>query len=988
MLFRHCLPVSLLLSFFAPLLPAQSFYPQRPPEPLAVTLGSGEFATHGDGKADDGVVLQAAIDRVQETTHHGLVLIPPGRYRIGKPVHVWAGIRLIGYGAERPVFVLGPHTPGFGAGETKFEIGESQPVIWFTDERPAAGTPIPDASEFTFYSAMSNIDFELGDGNESAVAVRFNVAQHSFLTHMNFRLATARAAVEAVGNQASDLHISGGQFGIITRKTSPAWQFLLMDSSFDGQAKAAIQTDEAGFTLVRDRFRDLPVAIRIPPGQVEQLYGRDLQMEKISRAVLEVGDTQNLRSEITLERVACSGVESFIAGFGLPVMHGSFIQDSFSLGLEIGPDGREQGIQAHHREHAGLPPASLLATDIPRLPAMSTWVDVRTLGVRGDGGTDDTASLQRAIDTHRALFFPAGRYRLTGSLHLRADTALIGMSPFTTEFTVLDHAPEFAGGGGPLPLVVAPGGGVDIVTGIGIATGFGNPRAAGILWLAGEHSMVEDIDFIRGHNENNALLAPAAPVTPRGGPRAPADLDSQYPSLWIRDGGGGVFRGIWSHAGTATAGLQGENTSTPAAFYQFSCEHHLRREVRLDHVRNWRIYDLQTEEENPDGADAVGVELEATHDVLFADTFMYRVSRNIRPKPFAITAHDSADVEFVAVKIFSQTRLAFDNSIFDAGSGVMVRAHDFNRFTLTARLARGRDLPMPAAFAPGARLTRLATGFSNASGLTHDRGGQVYFTDAAEHSIFHWDAASGKAELLAKEEGSPQVLAFAAPSTLLIINNEKAVLALDTAPGSTPRPVAGTSTPLGGTVLALPGGMHNHLEILDLMLAHRGYTFRTGSNTAIRSDLLPEQRLYFYAGGTETAIMAGGTWRPLLQSSQLVPFAVGADHLVASEDDAQTWKTELLSGRSSAEPSSRSAVAPPPSPTRAAPPTSPATRSTSTTRPASRPAPWRYRRDPAASPLAARMVAPCTSPRGTRSSRSRPPRPASRRSLAERSTST
>ncbi len=50
---------------------------------------------------------------------------------------------------------------------------------------------VADANPNTFYSAMSNIDFEIGDGNPAAVAVRFHVAQHSFLTHMNFRLGSA-----------------------------------------------------------------------------------------------------------------------------------------------------------------------------------------------------------------------------------------------------------------------------------------------------------------------------------------------------------------------------------------------------------------------------------------------------------------------------------------------------------------------------------------------------------------------------------------------------------------------------------------------------------------------------------------------------------------------------------------------------------------------------------------------------------------------------
>ena len=37
----------------------------------------------------------------------------------------------------------------------------------------------------------------------------------------------------------------------------------------------------AGFTLIRVRFAHMPIALQIAPGEVEQLYGRDLQMEDI-----------------------------------------------------------------------------------------------------------------------------------------------------------------------------------------------------------------------------------------------------------------------------------------------------------------------------------------------------------------------------------------------------------------------------------------------------------------------------------------------------------------------------------------------------------------------------------------------------------------------------------------------------------------------------------------------------------------------------------
>ncbi|PNB43993.1 hypothetical protein C1X73_35970, partial [Pseudomonas sp. FW305-130] len=63
---------------------------------------------------------------------------------------------------------------------------------------------------------------------------------------------------------------------------------------------------------------------------------------------------------------------------------------------------------------AALPP--LRPTAIRALPAVAEWHNVRDLGARGDAMTDDTAALQRAIDTQRVLYFPVGFYRVTNTL--------------------------------------------------------------------------------------------------------------------------------------------------------------------------------------------------------------------------------------------------------------------------------------------------------------------------------------------------------------------------------------------------------------------------------------------------------------------------------------------------------------------------------------------------------------------------------------------
>ena len=881
---------------------AQSVYPLRPDDAHAVYLTQQDCGARGDGEADDSDALQRAIDQAQETVHHGIVFVPAGRYRLTRTIHVWAGIRLIGYGAKRPVFVLAPNTPGFADGENK-------DMLWFTDERPRVAGSAPanmsesaqqigDASEFTFFSAVSNIDFEIGEGNPAAVAVRFNVAQHSFVAHANFRLGSARAAIEHVGNQAFDIHVDGGQYGIVTGKTSPAWQFLLMDSSFEGQSVAAISTHEAGMTLVRDRFLNTPVAIKIPKGEVEQLYGRDLTMRNIREAVLQLGDVENVRNEITLENIGCADVRAFAQGTArgdLRPAGANYIEDRFTLGVEIDAAGRERGVVLQHHENHPAGPRDLIRSDIPALPPMQTWVNVRNLGAKGDGGSDDTAVLQQAIDTHQALYFPSGFYRLSGSLRLKANTVLIGLSPFTTQLVLADDDQHFQGDGPAIPLVVAPQGGTNVVTGIGIATGNANPRAAGVVWMAGAHSMLEDVDFWRGRSEYVKALEPKAPMPLPYAQRPPMQLDAQYPSLWVKDGGGGVLRGIWSHAGTARDGLLIENTTTPGAIYQFSCEHHMRNEVRIRHAADWRIYDLQTEEENPEGQESVPVTLEAARDVTFANTYMYRVSRTVLPKKDAVVSHDSSDVAFDNVKVFSQTRLAFDNSVFDAGSRVAVRAHHFVSFMLGPDLKKGAPLPLPSAFAAGARLERVATGFSNADGLTADRDGTVYFTDAAQNTVYRLDPAKENASIVAIVPQSPMAVAWVAPGKLISLNRDTSASEIDIDTGKVTALESAAGPLRRGSTLLLPVGLHASLEKLTLLLEHKGYRYRVGSNTALRSGLIDEPEEYFYTSNGKTALpaMPVPMFRPLHESSQMEQFVPGETRLLVSEDDEKTWRGTL-----------------------------------------------------------------------------------------------
>jgi len=361
-----------------------------------------------------------------------------------------------------------------------------------------------DASPGTFYSAMSNIDLEIGEGNPGAVGVRARYAQHCYLAHMDFRIGSGLAGIHDGGNEAEDVHFYGGQYGIITRKPSPGWQFTLVDATFEGHAVAAIKEHEAGLTLIHPSFKNVPTAISIDPGYAEELWVKDGRMENITGPALIISRETSQRTELNMENVICNRVPEFasfresgkkIAG---PSAAGNYEVKTFSHGLHYADLGAAGEIQTTFETVPlrYLPPDK---ADLPALPSNSTWTNIKTLGVKGDGQTDDTDAIRKAVADHRTLYFPVGQYRVTGTIVLKPDTVLVGLHPSATALVLIDGTSAFAGVGSPMPVVETPRGGTNIVSGIGFSTNGINPRAVSLKWMAGKDSMVNDVRFLGGH---------------------------------------------------------------------------------------------------------------------------------------------------------------------------------------------------------------------------------------------------------------------------------------------------------------------------------------------------------------------------------------------------------------------------------------------------------------------------------------------------------
>jgi sugar lactone lactonase YvrE len=743
---------------------AASTITTRVEDPKAIYLDAP--ATAGDNSA----ALQTAIDKASGTGREGIVFVPAGRYTVTRSVFLWPGVRLIGYGATRPVFVLPPNTPGFQKG-----MGV---MVMFTGltphEHPRAGNRIAfpppgsvppnnnvaNANPNTFYSAMSNIDFEIGDGNPAAVAVRFHVAQHSFLTHMDFHLGSALAGVYQAGNEAEDLHFYGGRYGILTEKTSPAWQFTLIDTVFEGQREAAIREHEAGLTLIRDTFRDVPKAIDIDDGYPDQLWVKDSRFENISGPVVTISLEKSPLTEVGFENAVLSNVPVFakLRESGKTVAGKGAVYEvkNFSYGLIVPGEGRmgSIGMQYEAAPLASLPAA--LPPAIRALPASSEWVNVRALGVKGDGTTDDTAALQQAINTHRILYLPGGHYVVCDTLKLKPDTVLIGLHPTLTQIDLLDETPGYQGLGAPKAVLLAPPGGENIVSGIGVFAGGINPRAVAVLWKAGEQSLMDDVRFLGGHGSggnpyNNNHTAD---------PDLPKRWDGQYPSLWVVDGGGGTFADIWTPNTFAQAGFLVSNSTTPGHVYELSNEHHVRSEIKFDHVENWDINAPQTEEEAGESPESLSLEIDDCRNLTIANYHGYRVARSRAPFPAAVRIYRSSDIHFRNVHVNAESgygicdangcgtflrlsKFPYENAIEDMTHHLEVREREFATLDIPADPQKPQLSDASTVLDNGTTVRKLEEGFFSISGAAVDAAGNLYFVDHHNQRIYRWNEKEG-----------------------------------------------------------------------------------------------------------------------------------------------------------------------------------------------------------------------------------------------------
>lgn len=751
-----------------------SAYKQKVNDDEAFYFSSQYYNIKSDGKTDVSDELQKAINQVKKEKNFGILFIPQGKYLISKTIYIPNAVRVIGYGNERPEFILAANSKGFADSE-KY-------MFYFTSGLVEGDAQPQDAHAGTFYSAISNVNFRILDGNPQAVAVRAHFAQHGFVSHCAFYTGNGKAGISEVGNELENLDFYDGDYGIIAGRTTPGWPLTLVDATFQNQRKAALQTRETGFVLYNVSIKNTPLGVEMLDVAPDRLYAEKTYFENVSNAAVSVGQEGILYAQLNMKDCFCKNVPTAVSfqtsGVKVEGRYDCYKINELSYGLVMKDMTQmsEYETLVDFEQMDKLPQRML--NELPALPQSNTWVNVKDLGAKGDGETDDTKVFEYAISKYTNIYVPQGWYRLTKTLKLNKNTKLIGLHPFATQFILKESEPAFSGFGTPVPLIESYPAGNNILNGIGIFTGAYNYRAVGCKWLSNEKSMINDVKFVGGHGTmfkpkkgepyvqrpyrypEKKISTPQNPVYEIGKDMA---WDNQYWSLWITDGGGGYFKDIWSADTYATNALYVSNTATKGRIFAMSMEHHVRNEARFYKVQNWDIYAFQFEEEGREGKDCLMMQIQDCKNLLFANVWMYRVIRANTPKKYGVKVSNSENIRFRNFHNYTQVLPVIEKPIVDMGKDLSVYDWDFAYLNITGNEKSNKEVVLKKN-----EPVMLCDELEFPVGAAVDSKGDFYFCETRLKKVFKWSTEDNMLTELLDYPLKPFTLAFDTQDNMLV----------------------------------------------------------------------------------------------------------------------------------------------------------------------------------------------------------------------------
>ena len=110
-----------------------------------------------------------------------------------------------------------------------------------------------------------------------------------------------------------------------------------------------------------------------------------------------------------------------------------------------------------------------------------------------------------------------------------------------------------------------------------------------------------------------------------------------------------------------------------------------------------------------------------------------------QPFPWAVKVTDSTGIRFRNFHSYSNSKVSFDDAVYDQTRHVELRQREFAWLDLSGKAPQQRPHAASSVLAPKAHVEKLAGGFYNISGGAISPSGDLYFVDAHWQRIYRWN---------------------------------------------------------------------------------------------------------------------------------------------------------------------------------------------------------------------------------------------------------
>jgi hypothetical protein len=409
------------------------------------------FYAKGDGQTDDTGALIAAMDYIQRLRCEGscsydrtqamyILYLPNGTYRVSNTVHrslpvrvgncIWENhkqywvmddkelenlarfphgkwsnevnntIVILGQSRTGTVIRLDDNCPGFGAGQSK-------PVVAYFRLRCG--------SNVNMDNVLENVTIDTGKGNPGAVGVCWNASNTGAIRNTTIQsgdgegVAGLLCDVRNAHGLIENLTVSGFNEGLVLTAGSATTVTLEHATFLSQQTQALRVAGNLGISYLSARkvlVENTPLAVKL------ENHALAVLLDSTFRCTAKTGPAITVTNSHLLARnLTTAGCVAAIIQDEKPVATTPTVQEYVS-----GPVV-SAAAPGKTPTFAGLP-----VEETPLvLPAntVENWANVDDFGAVGDGVTDDTAAIQRAMNSGKpALIFPRATYTINGTVRI------------------------------------------------------------------------------------------------------------------------------------------------------------------------------------------------------------------------------------------------------------------------------------------------------------------------------------------------------------------------------------------------------------------------------------------------------------------------------------------------------------------------------------------------------------------------------------------